>query len=580
MIRKLLFVCAMLLCAVSSVLSQIQVGDAASPITHYNGKVGIGLGATIPAYSLDVNGTARFGAYALIGTGVAAGYYQDNANGAYRSLNVSGNTGYYFQSYNGATTPMFVGLQGTYAGRVGIGTTTPQQQLSIEGSSVSNIGLSVYNSINQGRLLLLNSGQGYVVTDQRNAGVIESYNDLILSAAVNPSNPNPSIKFQTGRSAYEGFTRMIIDNKGNVGIGTTDAISKLTVVGNSTSGDLYKRTSILLRNTNQTPGDGVSTWNLASYLAEAGNVRSIFEARNDNGYVHGAVGTSSNHDFIVFSNSAERIRITSNGNVGIGTNNPKAVFHASSASVKLNEIEQFSANLLIQGTCTNRSISEGAALGFVVPANTDGSNPWQQGRILVTPNNTATGNAEGKMYIQTRSWGNNTWIWQNNLVLKPNSFVGINTDDPKCQLDVAGTIRATEIKVEAATTSQLNVDGTIHAANIKVAANGQTADFVFEEAYDLKDLAEVEKYIKEHKHLPNIPSATDMEANGVDVAEMNKLLLQKVEELTLYVIDLENARSHDAESRTELEKTVLQQQNSLEELTKAIVEIKALLGAK
>ncbi len=86
-------------------------------------------------------------------------------------------------------------------------------------------------------------------------------------------------------------------------------------------------------------------------------------------------------------------------------------------------------------------------------------------------------------------------------------------------LDVAGTIRASEIKVEA-----------------------QTADFVFEEDYNLKDLSEVENYIKVHKHLQEIPSASEMEASGVNLAEMNKLLLQKVEELTLYSIEMEKAR--------------------------------------
>jgi hypothetical protein len=56
--------------------------------------------------------------------------------------------------------------------------------------------------------------------------------------------------------------------------------------------------------------------------------------------------------------------------------------------------------------------------------------------------------------------------------------------------------------------------------------------------YFLRDLNHVEKFIKEHKHLPDIPSAKEMEAAGVNLAEMNKLLLMKVEELTLYMIAL------------------------------------------
>ncbi|TKG91620.1 hypothetical protein EYV94_21585 [Puteibacter caeruleilacunae] len=84
--------------------------------------------------------------------------------------------------------------------------------------------------------------------------------------------------------------------------------------------------------------------------------------------------------------------------------------------------------------------------------------------------------------------------------------------------------------------SQLKVYGTISTAEIKVSANGG-ADFVFEDDYELRSLEEVEQFVKENKHLPGISSAKKMEEEGVGLAEMNKLLLQKVEELTLYVIE-------------------------------------------
>ena len=83
--------------------------------------------------------------------------------------------------------------------------------------------------------------------------------------------------------------------------------------------------------------------------------------------------------------------------------------------------------------------------------------------------------------------------------------------------------------------AKLHVDGNIIAKEIKVEA--QTADFVFEDDYQLKSLEEVEQFITTNKHLPDIPSAKQMEKDGVGLAEMNKLLLQKVEELTLYVIE-------------------------------------------
>ncbi|WP_417873991.1 hypothetical protein [Xanthomarina gelatinilytica] len=83
---------------------------------------------------------------------------------------------------------------------------------------------------------------------------------------------------------------------------------------------------------------------------------------------------------------------------------------------------------------------------------------------------------------------------------------------------------------------KLSVDGKIRADGIKV--YNTWADFVFEKNYDLPTLKEVEVYIEENGHLKNIPSACEVEKNGIDLGEMNKLLLQKIEELTLYVIEL------------------------------------------
>ncbi|MCW3789222.1 hypothetical protein [Plebeiibacterium sediminum] len=130
-----------------------------------------------------------------------------------------------------------------------------------------------------------------------------------------------------------------------------------------------------------------------------------------------------------------------------------------------------------------------------------------------------------------------------------NGNIGIGTNTPDYKLDVAGTIRAAEIQVEA-----------------------QTADFVFAEDYQLKNLTDVEAYIKERKHLPEIPSAADMEASGVNLAEMNKLLLQKVEELTLYTIEQEKKLSEIAvlRQKEEDERVVLEER--LAKLEKIILE--------
>ena len=94
--------------------------------------------------------------------------------------------------------------------------------------------------------------------------------------------------------------------------------------------------------------------------------------------------------------------------------------------------------------------------------------------------------------------------------------VGIGTQNPQYKLDVKGGIRAQEVVVE--TTG---------------------ADFVFADDYQLRPLSEVEAFITENKHLPEIQSAQEMQENGVSVSELQTKLLQKIEELTLYILQQE-----------------------------------------
>lgn len=83
----------------------------------------------------------------------------------------------------------------------------------------------------------------------------------------------------------------------------------------------------------------------------------------------------------------------------------------------------------------------------------------------------------------------------------------------------------------------LDVNGTIRAKEILVETTG--ADFVFANDYQLRPLSEVKAFIQENKHLPEIQSAQDMQEKGVSVSELQTKLLQKIEELTLYLIEQE-----------------------------------------
>src|SRR5260221_863775 len=103
------------------------------------------------------------------------------------------------------------------------------------------------------------------------------------------------------------------------------------------------------------------------------------------------------------------------------------------------------------------------------------------------------------------------------LSVAPTGFVGIGTASPDQKLTVKGIVHAQEARVD------LSVPGP---------------DSVFGTTYKLPTLEEIKIYIDQNKHLPEIPSAKEMEKKGIQLGEMNMLLLKKVEELTLYVIEL------------------------------------------
>ncbi len=92
--------------------------------------------------------------------------------------------------------------------------------------------------------------------------------------------------------------------------------------------------------------------------------------------------------------------------------------------------------------------------------------------------------------------------------------VGIGTDNPTYKLSVLGNIRSTEVVVETG-----------------------WADYVFDEKYQLHSLNEVEKFIQQNKHLPNIPSAKEVKENGLSLGDTQKKMMEKIEELTLYLIE-------------------------------------------
>lgn len=113
---------------------------------------------------------------------------------------------------------------------------------------------------------------------------------------------------------------------------------------------------------------------------------------------------------------------------------------------------------------------------------------------------------------------------------------------------------------------KLNVIGGILTDSIRVALSSNWADYVFDAGYKLKTLDELETYIQVNKHLPNIPSSNEVAQYGIDLASINSKLLEKIEELHLYILKLKKGYDYLEKSNNRLE-----EKNNL--LEKRIIEL-------
>jgi hypothetical protein len=128
----------------------------------------------------------------------------------------------------------------------------------------------------------------------------------------------------------------------------------------------------------------------------------------------------------------------------------------------------------------------------------------------------------GNLQLQTY---NESGVLNTGIMLNRLGNVGIGTENPDAKLAVKGKIHAEEVKVDLAVPADY------------VFQKYYTGTSALKSDYMMPTLAEVENYTKVNHHLPNVPSAKEIQQNGVSLGEMSNVLLQKVEELTLYVIE-------------------------------------------
>ncbi|MHC0446379.1 hypothetical protein ACWA1F_13295 [Flavobacterium sp. 3-218] len=190
-----------------------------------------------------------------------------------------------------------------------------------------------------------------------------------------------------------------------------------------------------------------------------------------------------------------------------------------------------SGNLKINGASNNYILKSNLSIGTANPSNVQG---WE--RIL-----DVYGLDNSKIIATSSNSSNRVGIFSHTTWNGGGGFVGTETNHslhfitnyiPRMTVSNTGNVGIDIINPK----NKLDVNGTIHSKEVKVDMTGWS-DFVFKKEYNLPTLKEVEKHITENGHLENIPSEKEVLKNGINLGEMNAKLLQKIEELTLYVIE-------------------------------------------
>ena len=297
---------------------------------------------------------------------------------------------------------------------------------------------------------------------------------------------------------------------GNVGIGTSNPENSegwhkvLDVYGSSHSKILATTASV------QT---GIWSHSTGFYNSPAG----------------GIFGTKTNHPLSFITNGTNKLLITNNGNVGIGTINPTAKLEIYNGSVLVNTPRTSTGSII--------PIAVGTQYYTGIPTK------GLAGLYHIESGTSGFGQSGGLCFYTS----SDDILPTEKVRITNNGNVGIGTTDTKGY--------------------KLAVAGEMIAERVVVKLTGNWPDYVFNAKYDLRPLEQVEQFINQNSHLPEVQSAQEVSDKGIDVGAMNAKLLQKVEELTLYLIEQnKEIKMQNKENKM--------QNNEIENLKKELESIK------
>lgn len=255
-----------------------------------------------------------------------------------------------------------------------------------------------------------------------------------------------------------------------------------------------------------------------------GGADYLFYARQDNNNLTFKRYTS------FWTNGLDLLTIKGeNGNIGIGTTDPSSKLHLCSSAGQNPFIVQIAGN-----TKFHINSNGGSSIGSL-------STPPENGLYVDTKIYIGTTSSSANARLNIKQ-GSGDWLHFENTI-NTGYWAFHNEDDQEsfivyCKKPNGSIVYPLKLKTDGSIetsgilVAQLDAS-IIHSNELKLYVNN-VADYVFDDTYKLLSLAEVERFVKENKHLPGIPKGTDLEREGMNVAEMNNLILKRLRNL-LYI---------------------------------------------
>lgn len=298
-----------------------------------------------------------------------------------------------------------------------------------------------------------------------------------------------------GQWAFNG-THIYNTNADNVGIGTTAPAFKLDVVRNGNA---------QVRVFNNGGGAG-ATYRMTD---QASGADFAFKSTATGGFKIRDITNAMDVLFIESNSAPNSLYINASGWVGMGTATPVAPLNVMGDQELTGSYPFYTMdNTTAGGNCGLEFSQNGSWVGWIFYDNSD--------NLLRFNCSSSNG-------------------YSNHMVILPDGRIGINTQTP-------------------ATGYQLSVNGKVACEEVLVELDGSWPDYVFAENYNLMSLTDLENSIKQNNHLPGLPSASTVEENGFELADMQKRVVEKLEELTLYTIEQGKQIQQMQEKIADLEK--------------------------